>query len=163
MRVYRWIFVVGLVVGVGALFAVFSNNQQNTIPKPERLNQAAPQTTTQEDSPGQTEALGGGLNPPELDLDPRSNAVIVVDSFPLDEQGAITAWRGLEGSAGHFDQLLMLDGSRPADAGVASIDILSATRLSPYSLQRRFMRSLSFRGCGSRVGCDNDLHFEWNF
>jgi len=111
---------------VGALFAVFSNEQQNTVPAPESLSRIAPETAAPEATPDRLDDLGESLNPPELDLDQNSNPMVIVDSFPPDAQAAITDWRSLEGSAGHFDQLVLLDGSRPTDAGVSAIDLLIA-------------------------------------
>ncbi len=131
MRVYRWIFVIGLILGLGVLFVMFSNEQQSNVPKPDKTSRiapdaTAPDSTSPENAPDRPDDLSENLNAPKLDLDQSSDPLVIVDSFPLDAQGATTDWRGIEGSAGHFDQLVLLDGSGATDGGVSTIDILIA-------------------------------------
>ncbi len=121
MRLYRLIFVLVLVAGVGALFVVFSNEPLNNVSKPESSSQTTPAEVT-----ARPNDLGENLDPPELDLNEKLGSIVVVDSLLPSAQGAITDWRGIEGSAGHFDQLVLADGSTPGDAGISAIDVLIA-------------------------------------
>lgn len=126
MRFYRWIFVLVLVAGVAALFVVFSNGQNGPDLEPGQSGQIARETVGTVSTSDRPDSLGEKLNPPELDLNESSNPMVIVDSLPPTAQGALGDWLGLEGSAGHFDQLVLADGSRPGDAGVSAIDILVA-------------------------------------
>jgi hypothetical protein len=126
MRLYRWIYALGLAAGVAVLLVMFSNGQKGPDPETGRSNQIARDTVEMASTSDRPGSLGENLNPPKLDLDESSKPMVIVDSLPPTAQGALGDWDSLEGSAGHFDQLVLVDGSRPGDAGVSAIDILVA-------------------------------------
>ncbi|MEP4379729.1 MAG: hypothetical protein ABJ215_00805 [Alphaproteobacteria bacterium] len=108
MRIYRWIFVLGLVFGVGALFAVFTNEQQSTAPKPVRSGQIAPEKGPGESGSGSPGSLDESLDRPALDLDSNSAPQIIVDSFPPGRQTQFDDWRRTDEASGHFDRLAVI-------------------------------------------------------
>lgn len=120
MRVYRWFFVVGLVAGVAALFIAFSTEHDDSIPTPDNSSQIE---SGDDDSPA---ALRRNLDRPELDLDENADPLIIVDSFPSESQLTIQEWRGIEGSAGHFDRLDRLVATGFPESDISPNDILVA-------------------------------------
>lgn len=126
MRFYQWIFVVGLLAGVAALFIVFSDDQDEIVSPPDNASQfdvgkAVPEIPSA--SPG---AMGEDLDRPELVIDESAAPVVIVDSFPPDSQLTIQEWRGIEGSAGHFDRLDRLVATGFPESDISPNDILMA-------------------------------------
>jgi hypothetical protein len=123
MLVFRWLFGLGLAIGVAAVFVTFSAHRSGTPPE-----QAAPlpEAVEAREADDRGEGIASNLNPPKLDLETSVKPLIIVDSLPLADQSALTDWRGIEGAAGHFDQLVLVDGSKPGPGGVSAIDVLVA-------------------------------------
>lgn len=126
MHIYRWIFVLALLAGVIALFVLFSSGEKSKDPEPVQSSQIDSDTADTAEAPGRDENLGENLTSPELDLDASSKPMVIVDSLPPAAQGALGEWRGIQGSAGYFDQLVRVDGSQPGDSAVSAIDIVVA-------------------------------------
>ena len=128
MRVYRLIFVLVLIAGVGALFIVFSNEQQSTVSKPGSSSQIGPDAAATGDAAGDSGSVNGSLGRPALDVDANAAPLIIVDSFPPERQTPFDDWRRTEEAAGHFDRLAMIgEGGVQVDPeSVAANDILVA-------------------------------------
>jgi len=126
MHVYRWIVVVALMAGVVALFVLFSNGQRS--PGPELVSSGQTERGAAEmvNGSGRGENPGENLIPPELDLDNSSTPMVIVDSLLPTAQTALGDWSGIQGSAGYFDQLVLVDGSQLGDSAVSTIDIMVA-------------------------------------
>jgi len=126
MRIYRWIFVLGLVGGVAALFIAFSTERDDTVSKPGGSGQIERENVARDGAPDGPVALRRNLDRPELDLDQNANPLIIVDSFPAESQLELGVWRGAVGSGGHFDRLDRLAAPGVPDTGVSPNDILVA-------------------------------------
>tara|TARA_R110002110_G_scaffold376568_2_gene586630 strand:- start:142888 stop:143811 length:924 start_codon:yes stop_codon:yes gene_type:complete len=126
MRFYQWIFVVGLLAGVAALFIAFSNEQDEIVSPPGNSSQIEAGKVLPESPPADPGAVGEDMDRPELDIDENAGPVVIVDTFPSDSQPTIQEWRGIEGTAGHFDRLDRLVATGFPESDISPNDILIA-------------------------------------
>ncbi len=126
MGVYRWIFVVGLVVSVAALFIAFSTERDDTVSAPVASSQIEVGNAVREDPPAVPAIVDDNLERPELDIDAPAGPVVIVDTFPSESQLTIQEWRGIDGSAGHFDRLDRLVATGFPESDISPNDILVA-------------------------------------
>ncbi|MBT3398753.1 MAG: hypothetical protein HN420_02055, partial [Rhodospirillaceae bacterium] len=126
MGVYRWIFVVGLVASVAALFIAFSTERDDTVSAPVASSQIEVGNAVREDPPAVPAIVDDNLERPELDIDAPAGPVVIVDTFPSESQLTIQEWRGIDGSAGHFDRLDRLVATGFPESDISPNDILVA-------------------------------------
>lgn len=129
MRANYWLLIF-MVVAVAVATIFMWDSDPETRPKGPAPYAVAPgpeegDATGEPSAANPTAPQGIDIPPPALEVKP-DRAPLIVDSFPLGSQHSLDAWRGIGGSAGHFDRLDLLAGGPVPESGVPPDAVLIA-------------------------------------